>query len=180
MTAITSAAIGSALGENFFQQMLTAIITAFVFMSIIVFIYFRVPIPSLAVILSAFADIVGTIAVINISGMKVSTAGIVALLQGIAAVADNNLFVVGINYTYKFDITTWGWIHIILGIIGIVVALGLFTGAVWARAAAIVIASLSIIANFLWMPYYPLWSILVIALDVVVIWAVATWDTDRV
>ena len=95
------------------------------------------------------------------------TAGIVALLQGIAAVADNNLFVVGINYTYKFDITTWGWIHIILGIIGIVVALGLFTGAVWARAAAIVIASLSIIANFLWMPYYPLWSILVIALDVV-------------
>ncbi len=109
------------------------------------------------------------------------TAGIVALLQGIAAVADNNLFVVGINYTYKFDITTWGgWIHIILGIIGIVVALGLFTGAVWARAAAIVIASLSIIANFLWMPYYPLWSILVIALDVVVIWAVATWDRDRV
>ena len=108
------------------------------------------------------------------------TAGIVALLQGIAAVADNNLFVVGINYTYKFDITTWGWIHIILGIIGIVVALGLFTGAVWARAAAIVIASLSIIANFLWMPYYPVWSILVIALDVVVIWAVATWDRDRV
>ena len=70
--------------------------------------------------------------------------------------------------------------NIILGIIGIVVALGLFTGAVWARAAAIVIASLSIIANFLWMPYYPLWSILVIALDVVVVWAVATWDRDRV
>jgi hypothetical protein len=42
------------------------------------------------------------------------------------------------------------------------------------------VTSLSIIANFLWMPYYPLWSILVIALDVVVIWAVATWDTDRV
>ncbi len=105
------------------------------------------------------------------------TAGIVALLQGIAAVADNNLFVVGINYTYKFDISTWGWIHIVLGIIGIVVSLGLFTGAVWARASAIVIASLSIIANFLWLPYYPMWSILVIALDIVVIWAVATWDT---
>ena len=101
-------------------------------------------------------------------------------VAGIPVPHPDEVFVAGIDYVYKFDVTTWGWIHIILGIIGIVVALGLFTGAVWARAAAIVIASLSIIANFLWMPYYPLWSILVIALDVVVIWAVATWDTDRV
>ncbi|NMM85820.1 hypothetical protein B2J88_15840 [Rhodococcus sp. SRB_17] len=102
-------------------------------------------------------------------------AGLVSVLQGIAALADNNLFVVGINYTYQFDITTWGWIHVILGAVGIVVALGLFAGASWARGLAFVIAALSIVANFLWMPYYPLWSILIIALDIVVIWAVATW-----
>ena len=102
-------------------------------------------------------------------------AGVVALLQGIAALADNDLLVVGTDYVFKLDVTTWGWIHIILGIIGIVVSLGLFVGQTWARGLAFVIAALSIVANFLWLPYYPLWSIVVIALDVVVIWAVATW-----
>lgn len=106
------------------------------------------------------------------------TAGTLGLLQGIAAVAKDDVFVVGVNYTYKFDITAWGWIHIALGIIGILVAFGLFSGAAWARICAIGIAALSIVANFLWMPYYPLWAILVIALDVVVIWAVSTWRVE--
>ena len=82
-------------------------------------------------------------------------AGIVALLQGIAALADNDLLIVGVNYTFEFDVTTWGWIHIVLGIIGIAVSLGLFVGMTWARGMAFVIAALSIVANFLWMPYYP-------------------------
>ncbi|CAN5397939.1 hypothetical protein BH09ACT9_BH09ACT9_13530 [soil metagenome] len=107
-------------------------------------------------------------------------AGIVALLQGIAALADNDLLIVGVNYTFEFDVTTLGWIHIVLGIIGIAVSLGLFVGMAWARGMAFVIAALSIVANFLWMPYYPLWSIVIIALDVAVIWAVATWRPDEV
>ncbi|MGC4933466.1 DUF7144 family membrane protein [Gordonia sp. DT30] len=105
------------------------------------------------------------------------TAAILGLLQGISAVATDKLFVAGPQYTYQLDLTAWGWIHIIVSIIGIVIALGLFTGAAWARVLAIVIAALSIIVNFLWLPYYPWWSILVIALDLVVIWAVATWRT---
>lgn len=109
-------------------------------------------------------------------GALLLVAGVVSLLQGIAALAENNVFVVGIDYTYKFDLTTWGWIHIVLGIIAVAVSAGLFRGMAWARGMTFVIAGLSIIANFLWMPYYPVWSIVVIALDVVVIWAVATWN----
>ncbi|MFM9263450.1 hypothetical protein ACKAMS_32955 [Rhodococcus sp. 5A-K4] len=105
-------------------------------------------------------------------------AGIVALLQGIAALAENNVFVAGINYTYRFDLTTWGWIHIVLGTIAVVVSLGLLGGMVWARGMAFVIAALSIVANFLWMLYYPVWAIVIIALDVAVIWAVATWRPE--
>lgn len=105
-------------------------------------------------------------------------AGTVSLFQGIAAVAADDIFVVGIDYTYAFDITAWGWIHVVVGALAIIAALGLFTGATWARVTAIVLASLSIIANFLWMPHYPLWAALVIVLDVVVIWAVATWDSE--
>ncbi|MFD9661060.1 hypothetical protein ACFWAY_05420 [Rhodococcus sp. NPDC059968] len=108
------------------------------------------------------------------------TVGIIHLFQGIAAVAENEVFVAGLNYIYKFDLTTWGWIHIVLGVLVAGVGLALFTGAGWARVSAIVIAAVSILANFLWLPYYPWWSVLIIALDVVVIWAVSTWKPDRV
>ena len=57
---------------------------------------------------------------------------------------------------------------------------GLAVGADWARISAIIIASISIIAQFLWLPYYPLWAILIIALDLVVIWAVATWKPSNI
>ncbi|WP_040518811.1 DUF7144 family membrane protein [Gordonia neofelifaecis] len=105
-------------------------------------------------------------------------AGLLGLFQGISAVAKDDLIVVGPQYTYAFDLTTWGWIHIIVGILGMIIAVGLLVGQTWARAAAIVIAALSIIVNFLWLPYYPWWSILIIAVDLVIIWAVATWKTD--
>ncbi|MFC4604800.1 DUF7144 family membrane protein [Rhodococcus kronopolitis] len=107
------------------------------------------------------------------------TVGIVQLFQGIAAVAENQVFVVGLDYVYKFDLTTWGWIHIGLGVVVAAVGLALFTGAAWARVTAVVVAAISILANFMWLPYYPWWSVLIIALDIVVIWAVTTWDPDR-
>lgn len=107
------------------------------------------------------------------------TVGIIQFFQGIAAVAEDEVFVSGINYVYKFDLTTWGWIHIILGVLVAIVGLALFTGAGWARVSAIVVAAISIVANFLWLPYYPVWSLLIIALDVVIIWAVSTWNPER-
>src|SRR3546814_16007282 len=85
-------------------------------------------------------------------------AGIVALLQGIAALSDNDLLIVGVNYTFEFDVTTWGWIHILLGIIGIAVSPGLFVGMALARGMAFVIAALSLVATFLWFPYFTLLS----------------------
>ncbi|MDT2009985.1 hypothetical protein FXW78_51545 [Rhodococcus opacus] len=108
------------------------------------------------------------------------TVGIIQFFQGIAAVAENEMFVVGVEYVYKFDLTTWGWIHIVLGALVAIVGLALFTGAGWARVSAIIVAAISILANFLWLPYYPWWSVLIIALDVVVIWAVSTWNPERV
>ncbi|MGW4719830.1 DUF7144 family membrane protein [Nocardia sp. NPDC004260] len=107
-----------------------------------------------------------------------TTVGFLQLFQGISAVAEDELFVQGQQYTFEFDFTAWGWLHVVLGVVMIVVGIALMTGAIWARVSAIVIAALSIIANFLWLPYYPAWSILIIALDVVVIWAVTTWNPE--
>ncbi|UPK75766.1 hypothetical protein MU582_03760 [Nocardioidaceae bacterium SCSIO 66511] len=101
--------------------------------------------------------------------------GAFQILQGIVALANDTYFVTLPNYTYEFDLTAWGWIHLVIGIVLILVALGLFSGNIWARAAGIAFASISAIANFLWLPYQPWWAILVIAIDVLVIWALATY-----
>lgn len=101
-------------------------------------------------------------------------AGLVGVFQGISGIANDDILVVGQEYIYQFDLTTWGWIHLIVGVLAIIIAGGLAVAATWARAAAIVIASFSIITQFLWLPHYPVWAILIIALDVLVIWAAAT------
>ncbi|MFC4125192.1 DUF7144 family membrane protein [Nocardia rhizosphaerae] len=109
------------------------------------------------------------------AGIILAVVGVLQILQGISAVAKDDLIVVGPEYLYQFDLTAWGWWHIVFGAIAVIIAIGLLAGQTWGRVAAMVIAALSIVANFLWLPYYPWWSILVIVLDVVVIWAVATW-----
>jgi len=83
--------MGSALGESFFKQTITALLIAFVLMGIVVFIYFRTLAPSLAVILAAFSDIVVTLAIFNLTGIKLSTAGIAAFLMLIGYSVDTDI-----------------------------------------------------------------------------------------
>jgi hypothetical protein len=103
--------------------------------------------------------------------------GIYQVLVGIAAIARDTFFVITDTtrgaYYYDVDITAWGWIHVAVGAVVLVAGFFLFTGAMWARALAIGIAVVSAVANFFFLPYYPLWALLIIALDVFVIWAVA-------
>jgi hypothetical protein len=101
--------------------------------------------------------------------------GVLSVLEGISGIAADRLLVVGADYVYKLDTRSWGWIHVVVGVVLVVAAVGLLMGTTWGRVAAMVVAAVSIVENFLWLPYYPAWSILIIALDVVVIWAVATW-----
>ena len=97
--------------------------------------------------------------------------GVLDILRGVMAIAQDDVFVTSPNYVFKFDLTSWGWIHLALGAVAVVVSLGLFTAATWARVIGVGIAALLIIANFLSIPYYPVWSLTLIALYAFVIWA---------
>jgi hypothetical protein len=99
--------------------------------------------------------------------------GVLGLFQGLAAILTGPSFVIGFEYVYKIDPGGWGWIHLIVSAAAIAVAVGLFLGKGWAAVGAIVIAGLSIVINFIWLPYYPWWSIILIAIDVFIIWAVS-------
>jgi hypothetical protein len=118
---------------------------------------------------SAWAEGIGIFA-----GAALLTVGIFQFLEGVAAAAKDDVFVRTTNYVFEFDLTTWGWIHIILGIIVAIVGGAILAGQAWAYVAGIVVAVLSSLMNFVWMPYYPFWAILIIAFDIAVIWALST------
>ncbi|MCP2322615.1 hypothetical protein HDA40_001122 [Hamadaea flava] len=97
--------------------------------------------------------------------------GVMQFFQGLAAIIKDSFYVVAPNYVYELDTTAWGWIHLILGALVAVTGFFLFTGADWARGVGIGLAVLSAIAQFFFLPYYPIWALVIIALDVFVIWA---------
>jgi hypothetical protein len=97
--------------------------------------------------------------------------GLFSVVTGLVAIIDDEFFVVTANYTFDFDTSAWGWIHLVLGALLTLTGFGLFSGSSWAGMTAIVLAMLSALANFFFIPYYPFWSILVIALNIWVIWS---------
>jgi uncharacterized membrane protein len=97
--------------------------------------------------------------------------GAFQIIAGLVAIFDDDFYVVTANYTFDLDTTAWGWLHLLLGILLVITGFGLFGRSAWAGVTAIMLAALSAILNFLFIPYYPFWSILVIALDIWVIWA---------
>jgi len=92
-------------------------------------------------------------------------------ITGLAAILNDEFFVVTRNYTFDLDASTWGWIHLVLGIALVICGWGLFARSTWAGVTAIVLAMLSALGNFFFIPYYPAWAIVVIVLDVWVIWS---------
>jgi hypothetical protein len=106
------------------------------------------------------------------AGLMMLMVGIWQALEGLIAIFENEFYVATRNYLFQFDATTWGWIHLLLGLVVALAGYGLLSGRTWARVVAITVAVLSAIANFLWLPYYPFWSLLIIVVDIFVIWAV--------
>jgi hypothetical protein len=120
------------------------------------------PPPSVALTTSGFA------------GTMLIMAALFQILQGIAAVAEDTVYLTGVEYVYQLDTTSWGWIHIVVGAVALATGIGVLTGRTWAYLAGIALATLSSIANFAFLPYFPIWSGIVIAFNVAVIWSICT------
>lgn len=112
------------------------------------------------------------------AGIMLIIYGVFDVIQGIAALVNNEFFVITEEYVFEFNITTWGWIHLLGGIILILAGAGIFSGNVLARTVGVVMAALAVIWNFAWLPYYPVWSIIAIAIGIAVIWALTVHGRD--
>ena len=106
-----------------------------------------------------------------LAGVFLAIAGVLGILQGISAIAKDSIYAHVSTYVFKFNLTAWGWGHLVIGVLVLAVSFGVFTGAGWARLTALFLVSLNLIENFLWLPYEPWWALVAIGLDVFIIWA---------
>ena len=120
----------------------------------------------------------GAVALTTFASVILMIAGVFQSLAGLAAIVNDEKFLVTEDYLLKADTTAWGWVHLTLGLVLFLAGLALLQGAVWARTIAVVLASLSAIANFLWLPVQPWWAVIMIALNIFIIWAVTAHGRD--
>lgn len=112
------------------------------------------------------------------AGVVLIMVGFFQGIAGLAAIVNDEFYVVGQEWIFKFDATTWGWIHLVLGIVLLASGFGIFSGNVLARTVGVLVAVVSGIVAFAWLPWYPVWAILIVALDLAIIWALTVHGRD--
>ena len=104
--------------------------------------------------------------------------GLFQAFVGVVALVNDEFYVVGSQWVFQFDVTTWGWVHLTIGIVVLLAGMALFSGAVWARTVGVLIAVVSAFASFAWIPWYPVWGVVMIAVSFFVIWALTAHGRD--
>jgi len=112
---------------------------------------------------------------ITFAGLLLVVAGLWHALAGLAALLNDEFYLTTQDYAYALDLTGWGWGHLALGTLVALAGAGVLMERTWGRVLGIVLVVLSLVANFLFIPYYPVWSLVLIAIDVVILWALAVW-----
>ena len=113
-----------------------------------------------------------------VAGALMIMIGIFDALAGLTGILRDDFYVNTPHNLFKFDVTAWGWVHLVIGIVVACAGYGVLSGATWARVVGVILAMVVAIENFMFIPYYPFWSLLIIALAVWVIWALAFRGDD--
>ncbi|MDP9118832.1 MAG: hypothetical protein M3M93_00955 [Actinomycetota bacterium] len=102
------------------------------------------------------------------------------IIAGLTGIFENEFYVRTPNYFLELDASAWGWVHLIWGVLVLIGGLGLLSGSLWGRTLGVIAAAGSMLVAFAFIPLYPIWSIVVIAVDVTVIWALTAHGRDIV
>lgn len=112
------------------------------------------------------------------AGVIMIMSGAFQAIAGLVALFENEFYVATRNYLLQFDATSWGWIHLLLGLLVVFAGIAVLSGQTWGRVIGIILAVVSALASFAFIPYYPFWALAIIALDVFIIWALAAHGRD--
>lgn len=124
------------------------------------------------------AQATGWIGWIAFAGIMMVILGGLQAVYGLVAVLNDEWVLWGNGNAVLVDVTVWGWIHLVIGVVVVLAGLGVLIGNLLARTIGVLVAGVSLIASFLALPLYPVWSLVVIALDVLVIWALVAHGSE--
>ncbi|HPE11680.1 MAG: hypothetical protein H6524_11970 [Actinobacteria bacterium] len=106
------------------------------------------------------------------AGVMMIMGGILWAIVGLVALFNSDWVVFGKEGALWIDVTGWGWIHLILGLLMTLAGFLVIQGNMFGRTVAVILAMLSIVINFVWLPVYPIWSIVIITIDIFILYAV--------
>lgn len=115
---------------------------------------------------------------ISFAGIMLIIGGLFGMLAGIGGITNPDSFVATRDGIFKLSTSYWGWWHLIVGAIVFFAGFGVFAGNVLARTVGVIAAIVSMVSAFVWMPIYPVWGIIIIAIDFAVIWALTVHGRD--
>ena len=121
----------------------------------------------------------GWVGWIVFAGFMLVMVGFFHAIEGLVALFRDEVFLVGPRgLVVNVDYTAWGWAHILGGLLAIATGAGLLAGQMWARTLAVIVALASALLSVAFLPAYPVWSAIVIAIDVLVIWAITVHGAE--
>lgn len=125
-------------------------------------------------------NVTGWVGWVYFAAFMVILAGIFQMISGFAALLSPDYYRLQSGTLLVLDLTTWGWIHLLLGIALLCVGTALFSGRTWARVVAVILVTLNLIAQFAFLSEYPIWSMIIIAVDVLVIYALTVHGREAI
>jgi hypothetical protein len=123
-------------------------------------------------------QVTGWVGWVYFAGYLMMLAGIFQSIAGLTALLKSDFFVVRASHLVVFSYTTWGWVHLLAGVIIMLAGMAVLSGQVWGRVIAVFLALFSIVANFVFLPAYPIWSIAVIVADVLIVYALTVHGAE--
>ena len=122
--------------------------------------------------------VTGWVGWVYFAGFFMLLAGIFQAIEGLEALVKNNIYVVGPNNVFVFNLTQWGWIHLALGVLIAIAGVAVLNGRVWGRTIGVILALVAAVANFAFIPVYPIWSVSAIVINLLVIYALTAHGSE--
>jgi hypothetical protein len=123
-------------------------------------------------------EVTGWVGWVYLAAFVLLLSGIFQLIAGLVALLNGGVYAISDGTVMIFNLTTWGWIHLILGIVVVCTGTALFSGKTWARVVAVILAIINLVTFFLFIGVHPLWSIIVMVLDLLVIYALTVHGNE--
>ena len=125
------------------------------------------------------SEVTGWVGWIVFAGTMMAFLGVFHMFQGVIALFRHTEIAFPTSgLTIQVTFTQWGWLQLIAGALVLAVGLGLFTGRMWARVLGVILVSVSALVNFAWAELYPVWSITLLAIDFLVLYALIAHGSE--